>query len=66
MLLGPSGIHLEVFICTAELKTKNKVANVRIKEVAATHCSVSEHTHSESACQSRKGLDFNETAISRF
>ena len=48
------------------METKNKVANVRIKEVAATHCSVSEHTHSESACQSRKGLDFNETAISRF
>lgn len=45
MLLGPSGIHFEVFICTAELKTKNKVANAPIKEVAATHCSVSVSTH---------------------
>ena len=45
MLLGPSGIHFEVFICTAELKTKNKVANAVIKEVAATHCSVSVSAH---------------------
>ena len=45
MLLGPSGIHFEVFICTTELKTKNKVANAPIKEVVAMHCSVSVSTH---------------------
>lgn len=43
MLLGPSGIHFEVFICTTELK-KNKVANAPIK-VVAMHCSVSVSTH---------------------
>ena len=53
MLLGPSGIHFEVFIYTTELKKKKKKrkkerkkkANVPIKEVVAMHCSVSVSTH---------------------
>lgn len=44
MLLGPSGICFEVFICTIELK-KKKVADASIKEVVVMYCSVSVSAH---------------------